>query len=190
MKGAIITALALFTFLWVIFTIHPKDVQDKGYDETYIKSITEYNRNRYEKYLGPEVTREEIPEPPYTCPFTDEEIDLLARVVMSEASRESFDVKHAIAETVINRLESDYKEFRFQNTLEDVVYTDAQWAYDQAPTAECYEAVYWAIEHNAFPDDMLWARKDYVKYGYKIEVDNNSVICFSTVTNYYAEVEE
>ena len=190
MRGAIITALGLFVFLWVIFTIHPKDTQDKGYDKTYIKSVSEYNHKRYEKYLGPEVIREEIPEPPYTCPFTDEEITLIARVVMSEASRECFEVKQAIAETVINRLESDYKEFGYQNTLEDVVYAGSQWAYNQEPSDECFEATMAAIMYNAFPDDMLWARKDYVIYGHEICVNKDSVIKFSTVTDYYAEVEE
>lgn len=190
MRGMNITALFVFVILWVLITMHPKDVQDKAYDETYIKIITEYNHNRYQKYLGAEIVRDETPEPPYTCRFTDEEIALIARVVMSEASRECFEVKQAVAETVINRLDSDYKEFRFQNTLDDVVYADAQWAYNQEPTDECFDAVMAAIMYNAFPDDMLWARKDYVIYGYEICVNKDSVIKFSTVTDYYAEVEE
>ena len=189
MKGAIITTLGLFMFLWVIFTIHPKDTQDKAYDETYIRSISEYNHNRYERYPGPEVIQEEIPESQYTCSFSDEGIALIARVVMSEASNECFEVKQAIAETVINRLESDYKEFRFQNTLEDVIYADSQWAYNQEPTDECFDAVMAAIMYNAFPDDMLWARKDYVIYGYEICVNKDSVVKFSTIMDYYAEVE-
>ena len=187
MRGAIITALGLFIFLWVMVVNHPKEAQTKAYDETYIKSITEYNNHRYEAYNGPEKAFDEVPEIACACEFTDAEIDLIARVVMSEASTESFDVKQAIAETVINRIESDYKEFKYQNTLNEVVYKDTQWAYNQDPTPECYEAVMAAIMYNKHPDDMLWARKDYVKYGHKWDVDDTSVICFSTVTNYNEE---
>ena len=178
-----------FVILWVLLTVHPKGDQEEAFDERYINTITEYNNHRYEAYNGPKTELEEA-DVPCACEFTDDEIALIARVVMSEASRECFEVKQAIAETVINRLESDYKEFKYQNTLEDVVYADSQWAYNQEPSDECFEATMAAIMYNAFPDDMLWARKDYVIYGHEIYVNKDSVVKFSTVTNYYAEAEE
>lgn len=189
MKGMNLAAVCVFVILWVLLTVHPKDDHDKAFNERYINTITEYNNHRYEAYNGPKTVLEEA-DAPYACEFTDEEITLIARVVMSEASRECFEVKQAIAETVINRLKSDYKEFRYQNTLEDVVYADSQWAYNQEPSDECFEATMAAIMYNAFPDDMLWARKDYVIYGHEICVNKDSVVKFSTVTNYYAEVDE
>ena len=125
-----------------------------------------------------EVLTEEEPK------FTKAEIELIATVVMSEASREPMDVKQAIAEVVINRLESDYREFRLQNAIDEVVFKPSQWAYNQEPTPECYMAVEAAIEFNDYPDDMLWARKDHVDYGYYYPVNEDSVVVFSTVTDY------
>ena len=132
---------------------------------------------------GPEVVKEEE-DLPF---FTEVEKWLIARVVMSEASTESFTVKQAIAEVVINRMFSDYREFRYQTAVDEVCLKPLQWATDQTPTDECYEAVEAAIRENKYPDDMLWARRDYVDYGYEYTVEEGSVTKFSTVTNYANE---
>lgn len=116
--------------------------------------------------------------------FTEIEKWILARVVMSEASTESFDVKVAVAEVVINRIFSNYQEFRFQTAVDEVVYKPLQFSTAQDPTDECYEAVETAIRENRYPDDMLWVRKDYVEYGHEYTVEEGSVLKFSTVTNY------
>ena len=116
--------------------------------------------------------------------FTEIEKWIIARVVMSEASTESFDVKVAVAEVVINRIFSDYREFKLQTAVDEVVYKPLQFSTAQDPTDECYEAVETAIRENRYPDDMLWVRKDYVEYGYEYTVEEGSVLKFSTVTNY------
>lgn len=116
--------------------------------------------------------------------FTEIEKWIIARVVMSEASRESFTVKVAVAEVVINRIFSDYREFKLQTAVDEVVYKPLQFSTAQDPTDECYEAVETAIRENRYPDDMLWVRKDYVEYGYEYTVEEGSVLKFSTVTNY------
>ena len=155
-------------------------------------SLSQYNHQRYLDYIGPEPEPFEVTyvEPIEEPRFTDAEIDLMARVVMSEVGIESFEVKHALAETIINRLESDYKEFKYQDTLDKVIVPGQFSTQNNGdPTEDCYKAVYLAIEYSAFPDDMLWARANYVSYGYEYTIDSNSITKFSTVTNYNGVVE-
>lgn len=87
--------------------------------------------------------------------FTQKDIDLMARVVMSEASTEPFDCKHAVAATIINRVFSPY----FPDTVEEVIAGQFSTQQNGEPTKECYDAVYAAINYpNAFPEDMFWFR--------------------------------
>ena len=118
--------------------------------------------------------------------FTKEEIDMIAQVVMNEASTESFDIKQGVAEVIINRKESNYKEFSYQTTIEEVIHAPNQWCTTNKyePTKQCYEATYAAIEFNAFPDDMLWARANRVDYGYEYTIKKDSVTKFSHVLHH------
>lgn len=188
MRGMGVTALFVFIILWVLVTMHPKDVQDKVYDETYIKSISEYNHNRYEKYLGPEVIREEIPEPPYTCPFTEYEIELFVIEGMREGGVLDVDAIQAIDQTIWNRVKSE----DYPNTVEEVIYQENQFAlHDNGePNLKCYQAVENMLASpEAFPTDMYWFHSGHwPNYGYPYTVIDG--MYFSTATNYYAEVEE
>lgn len=121
--------------------------------------------------------------------YTTEEIELIAQTVMNEVSIESFEIKQGIAEVIINRMESDYREFKYQTTIEEVVNAPNQWCTTNKykPTKECYEATYAAIEYNAFPDDMLWARANRVDYGHEYTIKKDSITKFSTVKDYETE---
>lgn len=186
MKRFGIWAIAVLFFIFRCYQMEQKDSQIPVVFDG--PTLAEYNQIRYEKYLGEPVEPLIYEEEQTECRFTDEEIYLIAKVVMSEVSIESFEVKQALAETIINRLDSDYQQFKYETTLEDVI-RPGQFACNQEPTQECYDAVYAAIECNAFPDDMLWARLNYVSYGYEYTIDKDSKTKFSTVTN-YNEVEE
>lgn len=133
-------------------------------------TISEYNYQKYIDYLGPEpepfvVTYIETEPEPETQKYTDSEIDMMARVVMSEASLLPQDGKQAVAQTIINRLNSD----RFPDTVSEVIYQPSQYytGDNGDPTPECYDAVYAAIEYVGFPTDMYYFRRDdFHTFGY------------------------
>lgn len=121
-----------------------------------------------------EVTHVEPNPYAFIIEFSQEDIDLLNRMDMSEAAREPFDGKQAVAQVAINRVRSPL----FPNTLAEVL--DGQFSLQDngEPSQECKDAVKWAIEHqNAFPLDMYWfkngdyfdevegKRYDYTKIG-------------------------
>lgn len=127
-------------------------------------SLSQYNHQRYLDYIGPEpepfeVTYVEATEEPEKPEFTDEDIALMARVVMSEASLLPQDGKQAVAQTIINRYRSD----KFPDTIYDVVYQPNQYStHDNGePNKACYDAVYAAIKYVGFPEDMYYFRRNY-----------------------------
>lgn len=96
--------------------------------------------------------------------FSQNDVDLMARVVMSEASVLPQIGKQAIAQTIINRLRSD----QFPDTISGVINQPNQYntANNGEPNDDCYEAVMSAIESNDFPDDMYYFRtKHYHNFG-------------------------
>lgn len=114
--------------------------------------------------------------------YSRKEIDLMARVVMNEGGASPLDEKQLIAETILNRVDSDL----FPNTIEDVIYQPYQFStgYYREPDADCYLAVEYAIHYRAFPRDMLYFRNDYVSYGYFYTQIPGSRLVFSTLTDY------
>lgn len=95
----------------------------------------------------------------YVIDVEDSDIDLMARVVMSEASVLNIDAKQAVAATIINRVKSN----EFPDTVYGVVYQDNQYstADNGDPDEECYAAVYAALKNECFPTDMYFFRSDY-----------------------------
>lgn len=89
--------------------------------------------------------------------FSDYEIALLERVVMSEASIEPYDCKVAVAETILNRMDM------YSTSLEDVVYAPNQYsiADNGQPTDEVKQAVAQALEYRVNPTNMIYFRQDY-----------------------------
>lgn len=89
--------------------------------------------------------------------FSDYEIALLERVVMSEASIEPYDCKVAVAETILNRMNM------YSTSLEDVVYAPNQYsmADNGQPTDEVKQAVAQALEYRVNPANMIYFRQDY-----------------------------
>lgn len=114
--------------------------------------------------------------------FTAEEIDLLARVVMSESSIEPYECKVGVAKTVINRVMSD----NYPNTVAEVVNEPFQFstADNGTPDSECYKAVHNAIDYpDCFPNDMVYFRTDYY-HDYGFPYVKIGKTCFSTTLNY------
>lgn len=92
--------------------------------------------------------------------LTDEEYDLLARVVTAEAENQGFEAQYLIACVVMNRVASD----EFPDSVSEVIWQKNQFSsmwngrYDRSVTTDsCYEAVQYMIEYgNELPEDVLF----------------------------------
>lgn len=124
-------------------------------------------------YQPPRLEHEQVMPEPFVVSETtkyyeptEEEIDLMARVVMSEASILPLEGKQAVAQTIINRMYSS----KFPNNIEAVITQPYQYstADNGTPDRECYEAVDAACRFKAFPDDMYYFRAGkYHSFGYE-----------------------
>lgn len=82
--------------------------------------------------------------------FSDAEIDLLARIVRAEAQTEPFEGKVAVADVVLNRVESS----KFPNTIKEVIYAPNQFQpvangeINKPADEESIEAVFTALTDN------------------------------------------
>ena len=115
---------------------------------------TEGQYNGYGEVVADEV--ELIP----AYKLTDEEYDLLARVVTAEAENQGFEAQYLIACVVMNRVASD----EFPDSVSEVIWQKNQFSsmwngrYDKSVTTDsCYEAVQYMIEYgNELPEDILF----------------------------------
>jgi spore germination cell wall hydrolase CwlJ-like protein len=120
-------------------------------------------------------TPEPTPEPLYN--FTDEEIDLLARLIDAEAGVESYKCKVAVGSVVLNRLESE----DFPDTLEEVIYqrkpcvqfsvilrdNSGDAPIDDSPSKDSIKAArYLILNGSTLPEDVLVFYADYVDEGW------------------------
>lgn len=103
----------------------------------------------------------EAQEPAYI--LSDEEFELLARLVTAEAENQSFEAQYYVACVVMNRVESDY----FPDSVTEVIWQkeparqfSSMWngRYDSCVTTDsCYEAVTYLIENgNELPANVLY----------------------------------
>lgn len=94
--------------------------------------------------------------------FTQEDIDLMARVVMSEAGGQSDECKEAVATTILNRVASPGYPRSVKRIIEDA-YSTA----DNGPvTNECYLALYsaiawWGSDYAVLPRSIYYFRADH-----------------------------
>ena len=117
----------------------------------------------------------------YLIEITDEEVALVARVIMSEASVLDRDAKLMVGATIVNRVRSG----RFGNTVTEVVnYPNAYSTQDNGdPTSECYEVAEEVLKNEIFPLDLYYFRANKPhSFGYEYAHIGNTY--FSTETNY------
>lgn len=116
--------------------------------------------------------------------ISEEEMEMMARIVMNEASIVRYEGKLSVAVTMVNR----FKDGRWGETMTEVLnYPNAYSHIRNGEISEdCREAVKEAIEYyGAFPGDLLYFRADrYHDFGYPyMEIDN---LYFTTEENYEA----
>lgn len=89
--------------------------------------------------------------------YSDYDISLLERVVMSEASIESYQCKIAVCETILNRSEL------YGSSIEEIVTAPYQYsmADNGQPTEEVKQAVQQAINQRTYDTNMIYFREDY-----------------------------
>lgn len=99
-----------------------------------------------------------------TPKYTQYELDLLARVIWSEAGSDWLTDEHqrAVASVVINRVNDD----RFPNTINDVVYQPGQYGcvYNgmiyKTPNQRAYDNAKYVIENGVtIPSNVVWQSK-------------------------------
>lgn len=87
-----------------------------------------------------------------TIQLTDEERELLAKVIWAEARGESAEGQQAVAEVVFNRMISK----KFSNTLKDVIYGEQQFrSVPVLDKAKPYQAQYQAIDRALYSEPIL-----------------------------------
>jgi len=98
----------------------------------------------------------ERPEPLFGK-FTEREIDLMAQLVWHEAGNQDMVGKMLVADTVLNRMESD----RFPNTVEEVIFQKGQFTTAKVlgriePPIECYGAVLSEIDGERYNTEVFY----------------------------------
>lgn len=93
--------------------------------------------------------------------YTEEEYQLLARIIYCEAGGESMDGKIAVGTVVLNRVKSS----SFPNNIHDVIFQKGQFTPVQSgrvnkvtPTKECYEAARRVLEGERSDSRILFFR--------------------------------
>ena len=104
----------------------------------------------------PEPPPETEPEPRYET-ITEDERELLARVVYAESNTETLEGQIAVAQVVLNRVRSE----SFPDTVSEVIYQERQFSTapildSVTPTENNYEAVDLAFELEVVPYDVLY----------------------------------
>lgn len=87
--------------------------------------------------------------------YTEKEKKLIARVVSGEANGESFDGKVAVAEVVLNRVESG----KFGKTVKSVVNAKNQFSVGSTYNAICMAAVEHAIKNRSLPSNTYYFQR-------------------------------
>ena len=93
--------------------------------------------------------------------YTEEEKEIIAKVVYAEARGECFEGQVAVAQVVINRYESG----RFGNSIKRVAYAKHQFAVGRKYNKENMRAVEKAIKEMPYPYDMVYFCKGHHFYG-------------------------
>lgn len=118
--------------------------------------------------------------------YQNGDIDLMARVIMSEAGGLEFEGKLGVAACIVNRVNSP----DFPNTVSEVIAQPNQfWTGNNGkPTQDCYTAAQTILISNPYPDDLYYFRLNYPhSFGYEYMQVGNTY--FSTKTEHNNEEE-
>ena len=148
----------------------------------YMKTIEPVGYKEPVKHVEPIVTPEHVepivisevvtPEPPTQVvnsnKLSQEEVDLISRVVMAEAESEPLDGKLYVIDTILNRVDSKH----FPNTVHEVIYQSWQFTsmwngrYDRCSSnAELNDMINSEYENRTNRDVVFFTADKYGQYG-------------------------
>lgn len=164
-KRALFMAVCIFTSYMVVPPIEMQATQvieiQEETTELHFNKSTMFSMNTADliKPQVPEIVLEEPIIEVYIPRFSDYEISLLERVTMSESGNQPFDCQVAVAQTIINRLDSG----RFGDSIYSIVYEQHQYSTGNngAPTDSVKSAVYTAVNNPPYPSNMVYFRESY-----------------------------
>lgn len=113
--------------------------------------------------------------------YSEEDLYVMAHVIMGEAGGNSWDLKIGVGSVVLNRV----KDERFPNTIYDVVFQNGQYActwdgnYNKEPTEECYDAALFLLENGSqMPDYVIW-QAEFLQGDGVYEQIENTFFCYN-----------
>ncbi len=119
----------------------------------------------------------EEPETEEVYAYSDDEKELIARVVYAEARGERFEGQVAVAQVVINRFESG----RFGKTVKKIVFAKHQFAVSSKYNEKSMQAVETAIEERIHPENMFYfqvsKRKKWRNFVFYDRIGNHNFFC-------------
>lgn len=169
---AIITALGLSLLITApafAYTVKSGDTmseiaEDRGVTLHELSRLNPQVKDLDLIYVGDEIKTDGAKVEETTAPdvrntsISEYERDLLARLVRAEAEIESFKGKVAVAEVVLNRVESE----EFPDTIEGVIYQKRQFtpvangSINKKATEDCYRAVDEALKGSNYVGDSMY----------------------------------
>lgn len=160
-KGqALLMTLCIFTAYTVV---PPQEIRAKEEVVTELRldnsMIVSVNTEHFIQKIYQEQDTKEIIMTGPVCRFSDYDISLLERVTMSESGNQPFECQVAVAQTVINRLDSG----RYGDSIYDIVYEQNQYSTGNNgyPTDSVIDAVNEAINNPPYPSNMVYFREGY-----------------------------
>lgn len=131
----VVSCVLPFLFAFVIFPLHT--VEDNPVPEDNLDAIVETivteppeapEHVETTETSEPEPTETTVPETVFESyyEYTEDELDLLARLIYSEGGTESYDTKLKIGSVVMNRV-SDH-DYDFPDTIRGVIYQENQFS--------------------------------------------------------------
>jgi len=111
-----------------------------------------------------------------TSRFSEEDIKLLERVTMSESGNQPLECQIAVAQTIINRLDSG----RYGTTIYDIVYANNQYSTrnNGAPNDSVLAAVQEAIYNPPYNTNMVYFRENHY-HTFAVDYEKFGVLYFS-----------
>jgi spore germination cell wall hydrolase CwlJ-like protein len=159
LANLILIILLIILGIWILFIPKEEETETPIFEEDAIPLEEMFEHDLAFAYAKWEYQQIEETKPMYVIDVTEEDIQLMTRVVMSEVGSKVFDCKHAVAQTIVNRVRSG----KWGNTVSEVVYWKKQYSTQDngEPNAECRDAVIQALTYEAFPLNMYYFREDH-----------------------------
>ena len=114
-KNLLVAILVVLLVTVIIFLVVSYESTDTNTEITELTETTE---------ITDELEIEEVVEPIPVYSYTEEELDLLARLIYSEGGTESYETQLKIGSVVMNRVDDP----AFPNTMREVIYQKNQFS--------------------------------------------------------------